>query len=267
MSRKLFEPGSVALVGAGPGDPDLLTLRAVRYLTEADVVLYDKLVSAEILGHVPRGVARICVGKRAGKASWAQADINALLVAQARKGRRVLRLKAGDPSVFGRSGEEIAALTAARVPVCVVPGITTASALAASVSVSLTHRASARSLRFVTAHSASGALPDDLDWQGLADPATTLIVYMGARTGPDFAQALMAAGRSAETPAVVAENVSRADEVFRGTILGRLAESPIARRTDGPLTIAIGEVFRDALGAQAEHGLRAQAVGNEPNML
>lgn len=267
MSKKPFESGSVSLIGAGPGDPDLLTLRAFRALMEADVVLYDHLVAAPILDLIRRGAARICVGKRAGRASWAQGDINALLITLARKGRQVVRLKAGDPSVFGRSGEEIAALTAAGIPVTVVPGVTTASALAAGLQVSLTHRSWARSLRFVTAHSAAGGLPPDLDWEGLADPATTLVIYMGGRTGPELAARLLAAGRAAQTPVVIGEDVSRPEERFRRMTLGELAAGPLERESSGPVTIAIGEALADAHCGQAAAPSNAgerRMVGKRP---
>lgn len=245
MSNRPSKRGEVILAGAGPGDPALLTVKALRALEEADVVLFDHLVTQPILDLVPPGVPRICVGKRAGQPSCAQEQINRLMIRLARTGRHVVRLKAGDPSVFGRSGEEISALTVAGVPVSVVPGITTASALAASLGVSLTHRACARSLRFVTAHGAKGGMPDDLDWLGLADGATTLIVYMGGRTGPALAERLIEAGRSALTPVVVAENVTRGDERFTRTTLGHFAAGTVALSPGAAVTIAIGDVFGD----------------------
>ncbi len=235
----------ITLVGAGPGDPDLLTIKALRVLQQADVILFDDLVSREILEAIGPGPTAISVGKRAGRPSWAQGDINDLMIRLTTEGRRVVRLKSGDPSVFGRSGEEIAALTAAGIQVTVVPGITTASALAASLNVSLTHRACAQSLRFVTACGAKGTLPPDLDWTGLAHETTTLIVYMGGRTGGELAKQLITHGRSPKTSVVIVKNVSREDQV---SVVGELADLDQLLSScdvDGPVTIAIGEVFQE----------------------
>lgn len=250
----------ITLVGAGPGDPELLTIKALRVLQEADVVLFDDLVSRQILEAIGPGPTAISVGKRAGRPSWAQGDINDLMIRLTREGRRVVRLKSGDPSVFGRSGEEIAALTAAGIGVSVVPGITTASALAASLNVSLTHRAFAQSLRFVTAHGAKGSLPPDLDWPGLAHASTTLIVYMGRRTGGELAARLMEHGRSGSTPVAVVEDVSRDSQ---NAIVGRLRDLSglLSRREGGgPLTIVIGEVLEELVARQrsTEAGEQAQ---------
>ncbi len=241
----------VTLVGAGPGDPDLLTIKALRVLQEADVVLFDSLVSQQVLEAIGPGPTAISVGKRAGRPSWAQGDINDLMIRLTREGRRVVRLKAGDPSVFGRSGEEIAALTAAGIGVTVVPGITTASALAASLNVSLTHRACAQSLRFVTAHGAKGTLPPDLDWPGLAHETTTLIVYMGGRTGGELARNLMEHGRSGTTPVVVVKNVSRETQTSVAGRLANLDQLLAACDAEGPVTIAIGNVFEELVAKPA----------------
>ncbi|MCE7998521.1 MAG: uroporphyrinogen-III C-methyltransferase [Rhodobiaceae bacterium] len=233
----------VSLVGAGPGDPDLLTIKALKVLKQADVVLFDDLVSEEVLDAIGPGPTLISVGKRAGRPSWAQGDINDLMVRLVREGRAVARLKSGDPSIFGRSGEEISALAAVGIEVSVVPGITAASAMAAGLQVSLTHRACAQSVRFVTAHGANGQLPAHLDWAGLANDETTLIVYMGGRMGGEFASRLIAHGRSGQTPVVVVKNVSRDSQEV---VAGRLAELDqllALCRAEGPVTIAIGEVF------------------------
>ncbi len=231
------------LVGAGPGDPDLLTIKAVRALEGADVVLYDSLVTADILNLARRGATRICVGKRAARASCRQEDINALMVQLARDGKRVVRLKSGDPSIFGRSGEEIVTLEAGGINVTIVPGITTASALAADLRTSLTHRDHAQSVRFVTAHGASGGLPEDADWQGLANPSTTLIVYMGARTSQALAARLMGEGRAGSTPIVVSENVSRPNARHTVSSLTVLAAGDVEMDISNPVLISIGEVF------------------------
>lgn len=234
--------GRVTLVGAGPGDPELLTLKAVRVLGEADVVLFDDLVSPEILELSRREARKLHVGKRGGRTSCRQDDINDTMVALARKGHHVVRLKSGDPMIFGRAGEEIARLEAEGIPVSVVPGVSAGNALAADLGVSLTHRDAAHSVRFVTGHSRAAKLPEDLDWAGLADPETTLLFYMGGRTAPDIARRLVAEGLSPETPAVVATSVSRPEAVQQVTTIGCLATGS-GLVSEGPVLIAIGRVF------------------------
>ena len=234
--------GSVTLVGAGPGDAELLTLKAVRAMQAADVVLFDDLVSDEVLELARREAKRMLVGKRGGRASCRQEDINALMVNLAGQGKRVVRLKSGDPMVFGRGGEEIEELRKAGIPVAVVPGITAALAAAAGLGVSLTHRDAARSVRFVTGHARDGRLPEDLDWTGLADPATTLMVYMGGRTAGSLAGQLIAAGLPADTPCVAVASVSTFSETRWTGPLRDLGEG--ARFADaGPVLIGIGAVF------------------------
>ena len=186
--------GCVALVGAGPGDPELITLKALRVLQAADVVLYDDLVAPEIIGMARREAARIAVGKRGYRASCKQDDIVARLVALAQEGKRIVRLKGGDPCVFGRANEEIAALTAAGIPVEVVPGITAALGAAASLKLSLTERERARRIQFITAHAHNGRLPDDIDWASICDPRAATAVYMGLRTLEALSQRLLRPG-------------------------------------------------------------------------
>lgn len=178
------DQGRVTLVGAGPGDAELLTLKAVRALQAADVILFDDLVSDDVLELARREAKRMLVGKRGGRESCRQEDINDMMVSLAKAGKHVVRLKGGDPMIFGRAGEEIVRLEAEGIPVAVVPGITAALALASSLGVSLTHRDCARSVRFVTGHGRKGGLPRDIDWQAIADPKTTTIFYMGGRTAP-----------------------------------------------------------------------------------
>ncbi|MGE3248536.1 MAG: siroheme synthase CysG, partial [Beijerinckiaceae bacterium] len=192
--------GSVAMVGAGPGDPELITLKAVRALQSADVVLYDDLVSRPVLDYARREAERIYVGKRGYRPSWGQADICALLVQHARAGKAVVRLKGGDPMIFGRANEEIVALEKAGIDYTVIPGVTAASGAAASLGVSLTEREISRRVQFVTAHSNKGKLPEDLDWQAIADPRATTVVYMGIRTFGELAQRLIAEGADPQTP-------------------------------------------------------------------
>lgn len=236
--------GRVTLVGAGPGDPEHLTLKALRALQAADAVLFDDLVSAAILDLAPPGAARVPVGKRSRRPSCRQDDINAHMVALARRGLWVVRLKAGDPMIFGRAGEEIAALHAAGIAVDVVPGITAASAGAARLGVSLTHRDHAHSVRFVTGHATTGALPEDVDWPGLADPGTTLIVYMGARTAHSLAERLLQHGLAPDTPVRVLTSISRPGETVQALDLAGL----MAQRLDpdGPVLLAIGRVLATA---------------------
>lgn len=236
--------GRVTLVGAGPGDAELLTLKAVRALQSADVILFDDLVSPEVLELARREAKRMLVGKRGGRDSCRQDDINALMLRLAGQGRHVVRLKSGDPMIFGRAGEEIAALQAAGIPVEVVPGISAGIAAAARLGVSLTHRDAARSVRFLTGHARSGDLPDDLDWRGLADPATTLVVYMGGRTAARLAAHLLAHGLDPATPVRIATAISRPDERIARTDLATLATITID--TTDPVLVLIGRALAAA---------------------
>lgn len=232
--------GKVTLVGAGPGDAELLTLKAVRALQSADVILYDDLVSDEVLELARREAKRMMVGKRGQRESCAQDDINALMVTLAKRGRHVVRLKSGDPSIFGRAGEEIAELEKHGIPFSIVPGITSASAMAATLGLSLTHRAHAQSVRFVTGHARSGQLPDDLDWRGLADPRTTLVVYMGGRTAARFASELIAHGLDQATPVVAMASASRHEAKAWRSTLKVLADDGLPPHMGTPVLIGIG---------------------------
>jgi uroporphyrin-III C-methyltransferase/precorrin-2 dehydrogenase/sirohydrochlorin ferrochelatase len=231
--------GRVTLVGAGPGDAELLTLKAMRALQAADVILFDDLVSDDVLELARREARRILVGKRAGRPSCRQDEISDLMVKLATQGKHVVRLKSGDPMVFGRAGEEIARLDAAGIPVEVVPGITAGIALAATLGLSLTHRDCARSVRFVTGHSRHGGLPADLDWAAIADPSATTIFYMAGKTGGDIAGRLMALGMPADTPVVIASDVSRPGQTVRHCDLVGLG----AAATSSPVIIGIGRAF------------------------
>ncbi|WP_246750480.1 siroheme synthase CysG [Martelella lutilitoris] len=237
------QTGSVTLVGAGPGDAELLTLKAMRALQSADVILFDDLISPDILELARREAKRMLVGKRGGRTSCRQEDINRMMLDLARAGKRVVRLKSGDPSVFGRSGEEIAALRDAGIPVSVIPGITAASALAAGTTTSLTHRDCAQSVRFVTGHSKKGVLPEDIDWRAIADPTTTTMFYMGGRTAGEISARLIAEGLPPETPVLIAANISRPDERrWHGTLAG-LAEGMKEIGYDNPVLFGVGRVF------------------------
>jgi len=233
-------PGSVVLVGAGPGDPGLLTLRGLRELNTADVIVHDHLVSAEVLALARRDARRIDVGKQAGEHSSTQDRINALLIALARGGERVLRLKGGDPFVFGRGGEELQALRAAGIRYEVVPGITAALACAAYAGIPLTHREHAQSLRLITAHSAQAS--DQLDWAALAAGQQTLVFYMGVASLERIRARLLEHGADAGTAFALIENGSRNDQ---RVVHGTLAELPaLARlhRVQSPALLIIGAV-------------------------
>jgi uroporphyrin-III C-methyltransferase len=227
--------GVVWLVGAGPGDPDLLTVRALRLLQAADVVVHDRLAPQPILDLIRPAARLIDVGKRKSFHTLPQEDINQLLVGLAREGLTVVRLKGGDPFMFGRGGEELAVLREAGVEAHVVPGVT--AALAAGLP--LTHRGLAQAVTFVTGHAASGAEPD-LDWTALAKANQTVVVYMGLSTAPRIAARLVAAGRAGSTPVLVVENASQPDERRVASTLGGLAEG--VRGLDGPALLVIGEV-------------------------
>jgi len=230
-------------VGAGPGEAELLTVKAVRALQAADVILFDDLVSGEVLELARREARRLCVGKRGGRESCRQEDINALMLKLAQQGKHVVRLKSGDPMIFGRAGEEIAMLEAANIPVSVVPGISAGLALAARLGVSLTHRDFAQSVRFVTGHSRQGKLPGNLDWRLLADPACTNVFYMCRRTLGEMVEHLLAEGMSPATPCIIAASIARKDEqIWRGT-LGSVAEGAAQFGYDAPTLFALGNAL------------------------
>ena len=234
--------GRVTLVGAGPGDPDLLTIKALKALQAADVIVHDGLVSDEILDLAPRNARRINVAKRKSRHTLPQDDINQLLVALALDGLTVVRLKGGDPFLFGRGGEELAACRAAGVDCTVVPGVTAALAASAGAGAPLTHRGSAQAVTFVTGHAApqNGEMGEpDLDWTALARPNQTVVVYMGVSTAALISERLTAAGRDAATPALIVENASRADERRILTTLGQLAVA--AEGLKGPALLMVGE--------------------------
>src|SRR6185295_5375822 len=209
--------GTVYLVGAGPGDPDLLTLKAFHALQNADVIFYDELVTDEILDRARRDAARIFVGKRPGQPGIGQDEINRRLLDAARKGGNVVRLKGGDPFIFGRGGEELEFLRAAGIPVVIVPGITAALGCAAEAGLPLTYRREASRLTFVTAHRADDA--SAADWSQLADPQATVVVYMGLSAAAVIRDRLVAAGRSPQTPVAVLARGTRPDAK---QIVGRL---------------------------------------------
>ncbi|MDP3603332.1 MAG: siroheme synthase CysG [Bosea sp. (in: a-proteobacteria)] len=251
--------GRVSLVGAGPGDPELLTLKAIRALQSADIILYDDLVSPGVLELARREAKRMMVGKTGYGPSVKQSDINALIVSLAGQGKHVVRLKGGDPGIFGRAGEEIEACQAAGLPVTIVPGISAAQGAAAALGVSLTHRDHARRLQFVTGHARSGELPEDLDWQAMADPRATTVIYMARATLAGFRDRAIAAGLDPATPAIAVQSATRPDEArVRATIATlpeRLAELP----RGGPVLVMLGQALGEALSEAAVSAERRRA--------
>jgi uroporphyrin-III C-methyltransferase len=231
--------GEVWLVGAGPGDPGLLTIKALRLLQSADVVVHDRLTPQPILDLASPTAAMIDVGKRKSRHTLPQDDINALLVALALDGKCVVRLKGGDPFMFGRGGEELSACRAAGVPCHIVPGVTAAFAAAAGAGAPLTHRGLAQAVTFVTGHAAKDEVPN-LDWAALGRGNETVVVYMGVSTAPVIARKLIEAGRAGSTPVLVVENASLADERRIVTTLTGLGDA--TNGLEGPAILIIGEV-------------------------
>ena len=237
------ENGSVILVGAGPGDAELLTLRAVRALQSADVILFDDLVSREVLDFARREARKLLVGKTGFGPSCRQEDINALMVSLARQGKRVVRLKGGDPLIFGRAAEEIDACRAANIAVEVVPGITAAQGAAARLGLPLTDRKHARRLQYITGHARNGALPGDLDWQSLADATTTTAIYMPTRTLAALVEKATAEGLDPHTPALAIARATRPDQAVVAATIAELPERLAQANLPGPVLVMIGRTL------------------------
>lgn len=232
--------GFVSFVSSGPGDPELLTLKAVDRLQKADAVLFDDLSAGPILAHARAGADLVGVGKRAGRTSPKQDHVSRLLVDYAKSGARVVRLKSGDSGLFGRLEEELVALRAAGIGYEIIPGVPSAMAAAAAAGIPLTRRETARRVQFVTGHDLTGALPEDMNMAALADPQATTVIFMGKRTFGELAQRLMAAGLPPDTPAILAESVSTpAQKLVRGT-LATMAALIAERAADGPALILLG---------------------------
>ncbi|WP_458759758.1 siroheme synthase CysG [Afipia sp. TerB] len=250
--------GFVTLVGAGPGDPDLLTIKALRALQDADIVFYDDLVSPKVLDRARRDAARVSVGRRIGKPGIGQDATNALLIEAARAGKRAVRLKGGDPFIFGRGGEEIAALREAGVAYTVIPGITAGLGAAAESEVPLTFRQKALRITFLTAHKVKDA--EAVDWSALTDVQMTVVVYMGITAAPSIRAGLLAAGRSPETPVGVFARVTRPDAK---SVVGTLNELPAlaAQVEAGPAILIIGDVV-----AQSAPWQRAELLQLSTNL-
>jgi uroporphyrin-III C-methyltransferase / precorrin-2 dehydrogenase / sirohydrochlorin ferrochelatase len=242
--------GRVTLVGAGPGDPDLLTIKALRALQDADIIFYDELVSKEILDRARRDAARVPVGRRVGKPGIGQDAINKLLIDAAQSGQRAVRLKGGDPFVFGRGGEEVEALRQAGVAYSIIPGITAGLGAAAQFEVPLTFRHEALRITFLTAHKASDA--ETVDWSGLTDQKMTIVVYMGMTAAPAVRAGLLAAGRSPQTPVGVFARATRSDAQ---AMVGTLEQLPalVERIDSGPAILIIGDVVAHSAPWRAEN--------------
>lgn len=243
--------GRVSLVGAGPGEAELLTLKAVRALQSADVILHDDLVAADVLELARREAKRVRVGKRGHGPSCRQEEISALMLALARKGKHVVRLKSGDPGVFGRASEEIAACAAAGIEVTIVPGITAAQGAAASLGISLTERRVARRLQFVTGHAQDGRLPEDVAWSAIADVAATTVIYMPRRTFASFRDRAIEAGLAPDMPAIAVMNATRSDERRLAASIRDLPERLAAWPEDGPVIVLVGQVVARHLAGGA----------------
>ncbi|KAH7290817.1 hypothetical protein KP509_30G065300 [Ceratopteris richardii] len=241
-SEKADGLGNVFLVGTGPGDPDLLTVKALKLMQTADLVLYDRLVSTEILDLVHAGARLLYVGKAAGYHSRTQDEIHQLLLSFAEAGATVLRLKGGDPLIFGRGGEEMDFLQQQGVQVRVIPGITAASGIAAGLGIPLTHRGAATSVRFLTGHSRKGGIDPLFIEEQAADPESTLVVYMGLSTLPSLATKLISSGLPGDTPAAAIE---RGTTVYQRTVFAELKDLPnevLAAKLESPTLIFIGRV-------------------------
>lgn len=238
--------GFVSFVSAGPGDPDLLTLKAVKALARADAILFDDLSSGPILALAKPGADMVGVGKRAGRASPKQDHVSRLLVDYALTGAHVVRLKSGDSGIFGRLEEELTAVRAAGIPCEIIPGVTSASAAAAAAGIPLTRRSHAQRIQFITAADTTGNLPPGLNLPALADPGATTVIYMGKRTFPALAAALIAHGLPPDTPALLAEAVSTPEQVLHRSTVAELARTLAEGRSPLPGLILVGNLATGA---------------------
>jgi len=234
-------PGRVHLVGAGPGDPDLLTVKALRLIQQTEVVVFDRLISGAIMDLVPANATRLYVGKQDGHHTLSQPEINQLLLTLARAGHDVVRLKGGDPFVFGRGSEEAQFLAEHGISFDVVPGVTAATACAGYAGIPLTHRGYARAVHFVTGHCAANS-DTDVDWSSYTDPAVTVVIYMGLKNLPHIVSQLLAAGRAADTPAAAIENGTTPEQRRCITTLRDLPQRVVAAGIQAPALIVVGEV-------------------------
>jgi uroporphyrin-III C-methyltransferase len=263
-----LEPGWVWLVGAGPGDPGLLTLLALQALRQAEIVVYDALVGADILALAAPGARLEFAGKRGGKPSAKQPDISRRLIQLAQEGRHVLRLKGGDPFVFGRGGEEALALVAARVPFRIVPGISAGIGGLAYAGIPITHRDINSAVTFVTGHDSSGVVPDAVDWPALAKGSPVIVIYMALKHLPAIVERLLAAGRAPGEPLAVVSRATTPQQRVLETTLGAAAVDVAASGIEPPAIVVVGEVVAlraglDWLGALAGRVLEADPLGRQ----
>ena len=259
-----FEPGSVWLTGAGPGDPGLLTLLALHGLRHADAVVYDALVSADILNLASAGTLLEFAGKRGGKPSATQPDISRRLIQLAREGRRVLRLKGGDPFIFGRGGEEALALVAAGVPFRVVPGVSAGIGGLAYAGIPITHRDVNSAVTFVTGHDASGVVPESVDWESLAKGAPVIVVYMALKHIATIAARLLAAGRRPNEPVAVVSRATTPQQRVLETTLARAAADVAASGIEPPAVVAIGQAVALRAGLDWLGALEGRILDPDP---
>ncbi|MEO3431038.1 uroporphyrinogen-III C-methyltransferase [Pelagibius sp. CAU 1746] len=264
LSLPAFEAGSVWLVGAGPGDPGLLTLHAVNGLKQADALVYDALVGPAILGMARPDCERIYAGKRGGKPSPVQADISQRLVRLAQEGKRVLRLKGGDPFVFGRGGEEALALVAAGVPFRVVPGISAGLGGLAYAGIPLTHRDTNSAVTFVTGHGVGGSVPDGLDWAGLAKGSPVIVLYMALKHIAAIAGALMEHGRAPSEPVAVVSQATLPEQTILETNLGACAQDIAAAGIEPPCIVVVGDVVRLRAGLDWQGAAQGRVLNPNP---
>lgn len=256
-----FEPGWVWLAGAGPGDPGLATILGLHAIAAADVVLYDALVNPALLELARPGAELIFAGKRRGRPSAKQGDISRSLVTLARKGLRVLRLKGGDPFVFGRGGEEALTLARAGIPFRIVPGVTAGIGGLAYAGIPVTHRDTNHAVTFITGHGADGGLPD-LDWTAVAKGSPTLVLYMALAHADEIAQTLMAAGRQADEPAAIVSDASNAGQSVAVTTLGALGAT--ATGSKAPAVLVIGENVKLARGLDWLGAMKGRVLDPDP---
>ena len=265
-----MKPGEVWLVGAGPGDPGLLTLHAANALAQADVIVHDALVNADCLKLARNGALLEYAGKRGGKPSAKQRDISLRLVELAREGHRVLRLKGGDPFVFGRGGEEALTLVEHHIPFRIVPGITAGIGGLAYAGIPVTHRDTNHTVTFLTGHDSTGVVPDKIDWDGVARGSQVIVMYMAMKHIPTITSRLMAAGRNADEPVAFVTDASTATQNVLETTLARAAEDVAASGLQPPAIVVVGQVVRlrpalDWMGAAAGRVLTADPLGNRAN--
>jgi uroporphyrin-III C-methyltransferase len=264
LSLPTLEPGWVWLTGAGPGDPGLLTLHAVNGLKQAEVVVYDALVGKEILNLAPAGCELVYAGKRGGRPSPSQTDISQRLIAFARAGKRVLRLKGGDPFIFGRGGEEALSLVAAQVPFRIIPGISSGVGGLAYAGIPLTHRDTNSAVAFITGHVAGGAATDNVDWAALARGAPVLVIYMALKHLEIISATLMAHGRSPDEAVAIVSSATLPEQRVLETTLGRCAQEAQDAGLKPPCLVVVGEVVRLRDGLDWQGALAGKVLVSDP---